>query len=238
VLVAGVAVAGWRAGGRGPGLRAGAALLAGLVILVAPWAVFASRRAHAFVPITDGGASTLFVATYLPGQGTIFGLKHALRGEVVRRKPRYRRVPVQRISSTAVLDTVAARHPRLGHDAAIAAELRRNLRVYVLGHPIAFAKLTARKIARMWGEPFRGTYRHATALHRVLLALALLGLLGGLWRRRTPELVLVALGLLVIAAVNVAFVAEARHAFRLMPALIASGAAGWALLLARVRTRA
>jgi hypothetical protein len=47
--------------------------------------------------------------------------------------------------------------------------------------------------------------------------------------------VLVALGLLVIAAVNVAFVAEARHAFRLMPAVLAAGAAGWALLAARPR---
>jgi hypothetical protein len=50
--------------------------------------------------------------------------------------------------------------------------------------------------------------------------------------------VLVALGLLVIAAVNVAFVAEARHAFRLMPALLAAGAAGWAAVVARARTPA
>ena len=99
VLVAGVAVVAWRAAGRGPGLRAGAALLAGMLVLLAPWTVFASRRAHAFVPITDGGASTLFIATYLPGHGTIFGLKHALHAELVRRHPRYRHVPIQRISS-------------------------------------------------------------------------------------------------------------------------------------------
>ena len=242
VLVAGVAVVAWRAAGRRPGLRAGAAVLAGMLVLLAPWTVFASRRAHAFVPITDGGASTLFIATYLPGHGTIFGLKHALRAESVRRHPRYRHVPIQRISSEAFLNAVARRHPRLGHDAAISAELRRNLRVYVLGHPVAFAKLTATKIGRMWGGPFRGTHRKATPLplwtHRVLLALALLGLLGALWRRRTAPLVLVALGLLVIAAVNVAFVAEARHAFRLMPALLAAGAAGWAALVARARTPA
>ena len=207
VLVAGI---GGRAPGgrpaRGPGLRAGAAALAGLLLLLAPWTVFASRRAHAFVPITDGGSSTLFIATYLPGHGTIFGLKHALHAELVRRHPRYRHVPIQRISSRAFLNTVAQRHPGLGHDAAISAALRHNLRVYVLGHPVAFAKLTATKIGRMWGQPFRGSHRHATAgplwAHRVLLALALLGLLGGLWRRRTAPLVLVALALLVIAAVE------------------------------------
>ena len=241
-LVAGVGVAGWRAAGRGAGLRAAAALLAGMLVLLAPWTVFASRRAHAFVPITDGGSSTLFIATYLPGHGTIFGLKHALHAELVRRHPHYRNVPLPQIPSRAFLNTVAQRHPGLGHDAAISAALRHNLRVYVLGHPVAFAKLTATKIARMWGQPFRGSQRHATAwplwAHRVLLALALLGLLGGLWRRRSAPLVLVAVGLLVIAAVNVVFVAEPRHAFRLMPAVLAAGAAGWALVLARARTRA
>lgn len=241
-LVAGLGVAGWRAAGRGTGVRAGAALLAGILVLLAPWTVFASRRANAFVPITDGGASTLFIATYLPGHGTIFGLKHALYAELVRRHPRYRHVPIQRISSRTFLNVVAQRHRGLGHDAAISAALRRNLRVYVLGHPSAFAQLTATKIGRMWGEPFRGTFRRATAAprwaHRVLLLLGLLGLLGGLWRRRTAPLVLVAVALLVIAAVNVAFVAEARHAFRLMPALIAAGAAGWALLVARPRSPA
>ena len=160
-------------------------------MLLAPWTVFASRRTHAFVPITDGGTSTLFIATYLPGHGTIFGLKHALHAELVRRHPHYRHVPIQRISSRAFLNVVAQRHRGLGHDAAISAELRHNLRVYVLGHPFAFVKLTATKIGRMWGEPFRGSFRHARALplwvHRVLLALALLGLLGGLWRRRAGD---------------------------------------------------
>ena len=39
----------------------------------------------------------------------------------------------------------------------------------------------------------------------------------------------------ITATLDVAFVAEARHAFRLIPALVAAGAAGWALLTAGMR---
>ncbi len=237
--VALLAAVGWRARGRGTGLRAGAAALAGLLVLLVPWGVYASRRAHAFVPITDGGASTLFIATYLPGHGTIFGLKRALRGELVRRHPAYRHTPAGRIPSMRFLDVVAARHPGLGRDAAISKELRRNLRVYVTGHPLAFARLTAGKVWRMWGAPFHGTFRRSTAaevwFHRALVAVALLGLLGGLWRRRSVGLGLTAAAIAVVAVVDIAFVAEPRHAFRLMAALLAAGAAGWAQLLARPR---
>jgi len=45
--------------------------------------------------------------------------------------------------------------------------------------------------------------------------------------------VLVAIG--VTTAVDIAFVAEARHAFRLTPALLAAGASGWALAAGRLR---
>ncbi|MGZ4268225.1 MAG: hypothetical protein ACXVSX_03345 [Solirubrobacteraceae bacterium] len=227
----------WRRDGRGPGLRSAAAVLAGLLVLLVPWSVYASRRERTFVPITDGGASTLFVATYLPGHGTIYGLKHALLPELVRLNPRYRHVPIQRIPSSRFLDAVAMRHPKLGRNAAITKELRRNLRVYVLGHPWAFTKLTVKKVWRMWNAPFRGSYhRYTTAtlwVHRGLLALALLGVLGALWRRRTRALLLVLVAVVVVAIVDIAFVAEARHAFRLMPSVLAAGAAGWALLLAR-----
>jgi peptidoglycan/LPS O-acetylase OafA/YrhL len=70
-------------------------------------------------------------------------------------------------------------------------------------------------------------------LHRVLALLALAGAIAGLVRSRRRELALL-LGLLVLAtAVNVVFVAEARHAARLVPTLLAVGAAGWALALRR-----
>jgi MFS family permease len=227
-----------RAGWRG-GLAAGCATLAGVLAIVGPWSVWASRRDRAFVPITDGGPATLFVGTYLPGHGTIFGLKHALAREALRVHPSIRHKAVFRLPEKVFLDAVAARHPHLTRDAAISAELRRNLRVYLLGHPGAFMRMLAAKVWRMWAFPFRGTFHRVGTptlwLHRALVVLALVGLLGGLVRRRSPILGLALLTLGVTTALDVAFVAEARHAFRLMPALLAAGAGGWALMAAGAR---
>ena len=219
----------WRAGA-----MAGCATLLGVLAIVGPWSAFASRRDRHFVPITDGGPTTLFVGTYLPGHGTIFGLKHALAREAMRVHPSIRHKAIFRLREKVFLDAVAARHPRLSRDAAISAELHRNLRVYLLGQPVAFAGMLATKTWRMWAFPFRGTFGRVSAetlwLHRLLVALALVGLLAGLIRRRSAILGLALLTMGVTAALDIAFVAEARHAFRLMPALLAAGAGGWALL--------
>jgi 4-amino-4-deoxy-L-arabinose transferase-like glycosyltransferase len=220
--------AGWRAGA-----VTGALVLAGVLAIVGPWSAWASRRERAFVPVTDGAASTLFVGTYLPGHGTIFGLKHALAKEAARVHPSIRHEPLFRVRESVFLDAVAARHPHMSRDAAIAAEARRNLRVYLLGHPIGFARMVARKGWRMWGFPLRGSFgrrdRATLWLHRLLVALAIAGLLAGLVLRRSATLALVLAIVGVTAVVDIAFVAEARHAFRLMPALLAAGAAGWAM---------
>jgi hypothetical protein len=229
------ALHGRRAGRRG-GVLAGGLLLAGALAVTVPWVVWASATAGRFVPITEGSSTTLFVGTYLPGHGTMFGLKHALAREAAKVHPSIRHTPMFRVRQQLFLDAVAARHPRLSRDAAISAEVHRNLRVYLLGHPVAYAEMTAAKIWRMWAFPFRGTFHHARAstiwLHRALVALALAGLFAGLVRRRAPLLGLVLLAVGVTTAVDVAYVAEARHAFRLLPALLAGGSAGWALVAA------
>jgi Dolichyl-phosphate-mannose-protein mannosyltransferase len=232
--------AGWR-----EGILAGALTLAGVLVIVGPWSAWASRREHVFVPITDGAATTLFVGTYLPGHGTIFGLKHSLAQEVARVHPSIQHEPLFRVSEKVFLDAVAARHPHMSRNAAIAAEARHNLRVYLLGHPIAFGRMVAGKVWRMWGFPFRGSFGRKDAatlwLHRALLVLALIGVLAGLALRRSAPIGLVLVVLGITAVVDVAFVAEARHAFRLLPALVGAGAAGWALvtpaLWSRVRAR-
>jgi hypothetical protein len=221
--------------GRRAGLSVGCAMLAGVLAVVVPWCAWASRRDRTFVPITDGGAATLFVGTYLPGNGTIFGLKHALAREALRVHPSIRHKAVFRVPEKVFLDAVAARHPQLSRDAAISAEARRNLRVYLLGQPVAYARMVAGKVWRMWGFPLRGTFRRVSPwtvwLHRLLLLAAVAGLVAGLARRRSTALGLVVLAVGVTAAVDIAFVAEARHAFRLMPALLAGGAAGWVLAI-------
>jgi hypothetical protein len=238
-LVAGPAAAAlaWRPRGRRRALASGALLLAALVAVLAPWVVYASHRDGAFVPITDGGASTLYVATSLEGHGTIYGLKRALAPQVRRRHPSLRGQPPFRIPSTAVFDTIAARHPGRSRDAAVRAELRRNLAA-IGRHPLAYLSLEADKLWRMWGSYYHAIpHRHRRGalewLHRALVALALAGALAGVFGGRRRDLALL-LGLLLAAtAVNVVFVAEARHAARLVPTLVALGAAGWAVVAKR-----
>ena len=149
--------------------------------------------------------------------------------------PEIRGRPLFRVREQDFLDAVAARHPGMHRDAAISAELHRNLRVYLLGHPVAFARMTAAKVWRMWAFPFRGHVPpRARGPRSGCTACSSRsrwpGCSRALVRRRAPLLGIALLAIGVTTAVDVAFVAEARHAFRLMPALLAAGAAGWALL--------
>ena len=53
------------------------AFLGGAAVVILPWVIFASVKAERFVPVTSGSPSALFVGTYLPGDGTTFGMKRA-----------------------------------------------------------------------------------------------------------------------------------------------------------------
>ena len=232
--------------GRRYGWRRGAsracAMLLGSAAMIAPWSTYASTSAGHFIPITDGSAGTLYVATYLPGHGTIFGLKHALAAEVHRAHPSTRKIPDSKIPEGLILDTVAARHPNLPREGALRKEALHNLRVYALGRPWAFTKMVVSKLWRMWSEYYRGTHRPMVTStlweHRAIVALALIGLLAGLIVRRSRAIGLVLFAIVMTTALDVFFVAEPRHAFRLLPALVAAGAAGWALLISGRRAGA
>jgi hypothetical protein len=211
------------------------AYLAAAVLALAPWSAYASVRRHALVPVTSSSWSSLYVGTYLPGDGRMFGLREALGDEARARNPSIRAIANQNLRAEWILDAVAARHPRLGRSAALEAETRRNLRLYALGRPLDFAAMQARKVGRMWLGYDRGTH-HAErgwilALHLLLAAGSLAGLLYGLVRTREPVLWAILLTALTVTAVNSFFVSEARHNVRVMPLLIAGGVAG--VLLSR-----
>ena len=221
------------------GLRAGAAMLAGVAVLIVPWSAFASAHVHHLVPVTDGGPANLFVGTYLPADGTLFGVKRAFAAQTRRVHPSQRHVPTFKLPEQMVLDAVAARYPRSSRTAALRAAASDNLRRYALGRPVAFAGMEARKLWRMWGSAYAGSQGPpgavATWEHRLLAALALLGLAGGLVVGRDRRLALLAALIVLTTAVDVAFVSEARHAVRLVPVLVAAGAAGWWTVLRRGR---
>jgi dolichyl-phosphate-mannose-protein mannosyltransferase len=229
-VVVGLALRG--AGARRALLCAGAYLLAAVVAL-APWSMYATSRRHELTPITTSSWSGLFVGTYLPADGRIFALRRKLGDEARAHNPRIRHVENENLRTEWILDAVAARHPRLGRSDALERETLRNLRRYALGHPLAFGAMQARKLERMWIGYDRGTHHRerwwTLAIHLLLSAAGLAGLLHGLWRTRHPALWAILATVVTVTAVNSFFVSEARHNVRLVPLLVAGGAAGVAL---------
>jgi dolichyl-phosphate-mannose-protein mannosyltransferase len=242
VLAAVVALTLRRAGARPALLAAGAYLLAAAVAL-APWSAYATSRRHELTPITSSSWSALFVGTYLPGDGRIFGLREHLGDEARAHNPHIREKDNKNLRTEWILDAVAARHPDVGRSAALRRETMRNLRRYALGRPVAFAGMQLRKLRRMWIGYDRGTHHKqrapVLAIHLLLSAAALAGLLYGLWRTRHPALWAILATVVTVTAVNSFFVSESRHNVRLVPLLVAGGAAGVGLArLNRDRERA
>jgi hypothetical protein len=239
-----IAVVAWRAAAERPlaaAARAVAPMLVALLVVVTPWTVFASNQAGHFVPLSSGGGSNLWVGTYLPGDGSMFGAKRALADEVRARDPKLAGKKWFQLRQADVIATVAARRPGLSTDAALRAEGMQNLRDYALGDPISFAGMAARKIWRLWGGYTLGTYRNPrtwiSALHLALVAFGVLGLVAGLVLTRRGPLWLLAGALAYVTAVNAILVSEARHNLTVMPIVAAAGAAGAALAVSRLRSR-
>ena len=214
-----------RATGLGTGLKVGVAMLAAAVAVVAPWASYASGEAGRFTPVSSGGASNLFVGTYLPGDGSMFGLKREMgfRGNV---------------AQVHVITKVAERYPELSRDDALRKAAMDNVDRYVLGDPGAFAGMALRKVDRLWLDYTRGTHRNPrdaiVALHLALVALGFLGLAGALLRRADAAFWIPAAALAYVTAVNIVLVSEPRHNLPFMPVLLAAGAAGLVLLAQRL----
>jgi hypothetical protein len=239
-----IAVAAWRRADARPlaaTARALAPMVAALLVVVLPWTAFASSQAGHFVPLSSGGGSNLWVGTYLPGNGSMFGAKRALADEVRARNPELAGKKWFQLRQTDVIATVAARRPGLTTDAALRAEGMQNLRDYALGDPVSFAGMAARKVWRLWGGYTLGTYRNPrtwiSALHLALVALGAIGLVAGLLAAPRAPMWLLAGVLLYVTALNAILVSEARHNLAVMPIVAATGAAGIALGLGRLRGR-
>ncbi len=230
----------WPGGGARRALTGGGMLLAGYLVVLAPWVVYASARADRLVPVTEGSGPALFVGTYLPGDGSTLGMKRALGDATRARFPALRSTPDERLGGSEVLAVVAARRPELGFTAALEREGRANLRRYALGEPVAFAGLMLRKAQRMWVSPSRvgisGRRSGALRALHVALVLGCAGLLlAALILRRDPLLAVIAALIAQSTLLHAIFVANARYNLPLMALLITGGAVAAAQLLAAHR---
>jgi Dolichyl-phosphate-mannose-protein mannosyltransferase len=225
VLLAGPAL--WLATRRTAGVRPAAALTAAVLAVILPWVAFASVNRGRLVPVSGGGPGTLFMGTYLPGEGTVVGFKRGLAGEARAHAPDLRGVDPLRMPAGRVLDAVAARRPAEPRDAALTAEALANVRRYALGDPPGYAAMTLRKVERLWSRPFQTPQPGLIAIHLALLAAGLAGLVLGVLRR---EPVAVVLGAIVALSTldNMVLVPEPRHNMPLFAALVAVGVAGLA----------
>lgn len=223
-------------------LLAGGLVAAGAVLAMAPWTAYVSDRAGRFVPITSGSSSALFVGTYLPGNGTTLGMKRALAPQAQKANPKLRGRAGGDLEARSVLRVVADRHPELSFNDAVAKETRRNITRYGSDDPVGFARMMLNKVQRMWSRYARGGARHTSpvirAWHIVLVLGCAAGLVAGI--RRGRSLVLGAIGLVILyaTAIHMLVVSQARYNLPLMPALVAGGVAGWAMVIRDRRGRA
>lgn len=222
----------WRREDLRTGLRLGAALVVGAVLIVTPWVTYASIEEGKFTPVTTAGPSSLWVATYYPARGRQILLKRQFMDEVCRTFPKAQDscgVSATQMDMRLIFKLLQRRHPGLSEDEAIQKELDRNIREYALGQPVKFSGMLAEKSTRIWGRPWGGgaigRQESSRTEHALLIGGSGLALLAGLFlagsRRR--YLLLGGAALFTVTALNTIFVSESRMSLRMTPLLFAVG---------------
>jgi hypothetical protein len=222
-----VFVSGVRDGWRGA-LARGAVLLAGVVVIVAPWTIRNAVALDRAVPISTGGGQVLFAGTYLPSDGD----PEKVGTEVVARHPElFAPAAAQRLRLEQILARLAAaRYPQLESDQALSRMGKEQLWDDISEEPLEYAGFVATKIGRIWSHGPRAVMREPgwEALHWALVGLGLLGLAVLAWRRRWEALVLATI-FVSITALSALLVASPRRALVMVPlvAALAGVAATW-----------
>ena len=205
-----------------------AILLAGVVLVVAPWTLRNMVALDRFVPISTGGGQVLFAGTYLPSDGD----PEKVGAEVVERHPElFGPNAVERLRLEQILERLAAaRYPDLETDQALARMGREQLWDDVSEERLEFAGTVATKTGRIWLHGPREVMREPAweVLHWALVVFGLLGLCLLAWRRRWEALVLATV-FLAITALSAVLVASPRRVLVMLPlvAALAGVAATW-----------
>jgi hypothetical protein len=219
----------WRAS-----LTQAAILLAGVVLIVAPWTIRNAVALDRVVPISTGGGQVLFAGTYLPSDGD----PEKVGEEVVARHPGlFGADAVQRLRLEQILTRLAAsRYPNLEADQALARMGREQLWDDISEEPLEFAGFVATKVWRIWAHGPRDVMREPgwALFHYALVVLGLLGLGLLAWLRRWETLVLATI-FLAITALSTLLVASPRRVLVLVPLLAPLAGTGVLWLWAALR---
>jgi len=214
----------------------GAVLLAGVVVVVAPWTVRNAVALDRVVPISTGGGQVLFAGTYLPSDGN----PEAVGREVVARHPGlFDPGDVKKLRLEQILARLAAaRYPGLETDQALSRMGKEQLWDDISDEPVEYAGFVVAKVGRIWLHGPRDVMREPgwALLHWALVGFGLLGLGLLAWRRRWEALVLATV-FLSITALSALLVASPRRVLVMAPlvAACAGVGAGWAWSASRRR---
>jgi hypothetical protein len=217
-------------------LGAATILLAGVVLVVAPWTIRNAAALDRFVPISTGGGQVLFAGTYLPSDGD----PEKVGAEVVARHPGlFEPADADRLRLEQILVRLAAqRYPGLESDRALSRMGKDQLWDDASEEPLEFAGFVATKVGRIWSHGPRAVMREPgwEALHWALVGLGLVGLCALGWRRRWEALVL-AVVFLGITALSALLVASPRRVLVMLPLVAALAGAGATWLWSQVADR-
>jgi 4-amino-4-deoxy-L-arabinose transferase-like glycosyltransferase len=206
-----------------------AILLAGVLIVIAPWSLRNAIALNRLVPVSTGGGQVLFAGTYLPSDGD----PERVGEEVVARHPAlFAPGAAERLRLEQILARLAAaRYPGLETDRALSRMGREQLWEDVGDEPLKYAGFVATKIARIWSHGPRDVMREPLweAFHWALFAFGLLSLALLAWRRRWEALVLATI-FVSITAISALLVASPRRVLVMLPlvAALAGTGATWA----------
>jgi 4-amino-4-deoxy-L-arabinose transferase-like glycosyltransferase len=220
VLFARAARSDWRRS-----LAQAAILLAGAVLVAAPWTIRNAIALDRAVPISTGGGQVLFAGTYLPSDGD----PEKVGAEVVARHPGlFDPADVQRLRLEQILARLAAqRYPDLETDKALSRMGREQLWDDISEQPLEYAGFLATKVGHIWSHGPRDVMREPgwEAFHWALVGFGLLGLCLLAWRRRWEALVLATI-FLSITALSALLVASPRRVLVMLPLVAALAGVG------------
>lgn len=195
------------------GLGAAALVLAGIAVMIAPWAVRNQIVLDRTVPISTGGGKALYVGTYLPADGEYQRVKAILYERETGRSLPPHSEALEEVNPTPLFNRVADRYPDLPRDEALGKIGKENFSDYFSADPVGYAAMTVRKVGRMWssgvGAAMSSTLGRMIQVTLVLLALIGLAMLGA--RRRWWELVALATPLVLVTMVGAASLAAPRR---------------------------